>query len=78
MHQTGIGLDEASPHPKFSLLKWLLLFSVCIVLNFFIKFYSEDRQFRVEHREGDGSIKGEHGYVDKDSKIELTVGGRKI
>lgn len=35
-------------------------------------FYSKERQFRVEQREADGSIKGEYGYVDQSGKMHLT------
>lgn len=42
------------------------------LILFRLKFYSEERQFRIEQREGDGSIKGEYGYVDKEGKMHLT------
>ncbi|XP_031640604.1 uncharacterized protein LOC116352271 [Contarinia nasturtii] len=32
----------------------------------------KERQFRVEQREADGSVKGEYGYIDNDGKMHLT------
>lgn len=33
---------------------------------------SKERQFRIEQREADGSVKGEYGYMDKNGKMHLT------
>lgn len=38
----------------------------------FHNFYSKERQFRVEQREADGSVKGEYGYIDEQGKMHLT------
>lgn len=48
--------------------------SFCFVL-FFISFFvsiSKERQFRVEQREADGSVRGEYGYIDQNGKVHLT------
>lgn len=39
---------------------------------FFPDFYSKDRQFRIEQRDDDGSIRGQYGYVDKRGRVHLT------
>lgn len=33
---------------------------------------SKERQFRIEQREEDGSVKGEYGYFDRNGKMHLT------
>lgn len=52
-------------------MNFFLFFSFWNEFSFSI-FSSKERQFRVEQRDADGSIRGKYGYVDESGKVHLT------
>lgn len=37
----------------------------------FLLFFSDNRQFRYEERDGEGRVKGHYGYYDNNGKLQV-------